>query len=43
VIHRSPRAGDILHSCADTSRVTNVLSFTPEYSVMDGLRLTVAS
>jgi UDP-N-acetylglucosamine 4-epimerase len=42
VIHRAPRAGDILHSCADTTRVTTVLNFAPEYSVMDGLRLTVA-
>ena len=42
VIYRAPRAGDILHSCADTTRVTSVLTFAPEYSVMDGLRLTVA-
>lgn len=41
VIYRAPRAGDILHSCADTTRVTSVLTFAPEYSVMDGLRLTV--
>ena len=43
VIHRAARAGDILHSCADTTRVQSVLSFTPEYSVMEGLRITVAS
>jgi UDP-N-acetylglucosamine 4-epimerase len=41
VIYRAPRAGDILHSCADTTRVEGVLNFAPEYSVMDGLRLTV--
>jgi UDP-N-acetylglucosamine 4-epimerase len=41
VIHRAARAGDILHSCADTSRVQRVLSFAPEYSVMQGLRITV--
>ncbi len=41
VIHRAARAGDILHSCADTSRVRKVLNFAPEYSVMEGLRLTV--
>jgi UDP-N-acetylglucosamine/UDP-N-acetylgalactosamine 4-epimerase len=42
VIYRAPRAGDILHSCADTTRVTQVLGFAPEYSLMQGLRLTVA-
>ena len=41
VIHRAPRAGDILHSCADTTRVQSVLGFAPEYSVMEGLRITV--
>lgn len=41
VIHRAPRAGDILHSCADTSRVQGVLGFMPEYSVMEGLRITI--
>ena len=43
VIHRAPRAGDILHSCANTDRVQSVLQFAPEYSVMEGLRITVAS
>lgn len=41
VIHRAARAGDILHSCADTTRVQKVLGFAPEYSVMEGLRITV--
>lgn len=41
VIYRAFRPGDIRHSCADTSRVTRVLAFAPEYSVMDGLRETV--
>jgi UDP-N-acetylglucosamine/UDP-N-acetylgalactosamine 4-epimerase len=41
VIYRDFRAGDIRHSCADTSRVERVLGFAPEYSVMEGLRLTV--
>ncbi len=41
VIHRAARAGDILHSCADTTRVQSVLGFAPEYSVMEGLRITV--
>ena len=42
VIYRAFRPGDIRHSCADTSRVASVLKFQPEYSVMEGLRLTVA-
>ena len=42
VIYRDFRAGDIRHSCADTSRVESALGFAAEYSVMDGLRLTVA-
>jgi UDP-N-acetylglucosamine/UDP-N-acetylgalactosamine 4-epimerase len=41
VIHRDFRPGDIRHSCANTSRVTEVLGFAPEYSVMAGLRETV--
>ena len=41
VIHRDFRPGDIRHSCADTSRVTEILGFAPEYSVMAGLRETV--
>lgn len=43
VIYRDFRLGDIRHSCADTSRVQTVLKFTPEYSVMDGLRITVGA
>ncbi|MDB6075710.1 MAG: hypothetical protein JWO89_3350 [Verrucomicrobiaceae bacterium] len=42
VIYRDFRAGDIRHSCADTTQVEKVLEFSPEYSVMEGLRLTVA-
>ena len=42
VIYRAFRAGDIRHSCADTTKVETVLEFAPEYSVMEGLRLTVA-
>lgn len=41
VIHREFRPGDIRHSCADTTKVTQVLGFAPEYSVMSGLRETV--
>ena len=42
VIHRDFRAGDIRHSCADTTRVEAVLGFAGEHTVMDGLRETVA-
>lgn len=41
VIHRDFRAGDIRHSCADTTRITRALGFAPEYSVMQGLSETV--
>jgi len=43
VIHRDFRPGDIRHSCADTSRVENTLSFKPEHTVAEGLRETVAA
>ena len=41
VIHRDFRPGDIRHSCADTRRVVADLGFSPEYTVMEGLRETV--
>jgi UDP-N-acetylglucosamine 4-epimerase len=41
VIYRDFRAGDIRHSCADVSKVRDVLGFAPEHTVMDGLRQTV--
>ena len=43
VIYRDFRAGDIRHSCADTTNVERVLGFAPEYSVMEGLRITVTA
>jgi UDP-N-acetylglucosamine 4-epimerase len=43
VIHRDFRAGDIRHSCADTSRVEAVLGFKPEHTVASGLKETVAT
>lgn len=43
VIYREARAGDILHSCADTTLVANALGFAPEHTLMEGLRLTIAS
>lgn len=39
-IYRDFRPGDIRHSCADTSRVRQVLGFAPEFTLMDGLRET---
>jgi len=41
-VHRDFRPGDIRHSCADASKIMGHLGFAPEYSVMDGLRETVA-
>lgn len=41
-IHRDFRPGDIRHSCADTTLAAQVLEFAPEYTVMDGLRETIA-
>ena len=43
VIHRDFRAGDIRHSCADTSRVEAVLGFKPEHTVASGLKETVSA
>ena len=43
VIYRDFRAGDIRHSCANTDRVTGVLGFAPEYSLIQGLKLTVSA
>ncbi|MBL9113852.1 MAG: SDR family oxidoreductase [Verrucomicrobiaceae bacterium] len=43
VIYRDFRAGDIRHSCADTTRITSELGFAPDYSLMEGLRRTVAA
>jgi len=36
-----PRSGDILHSQADISQASSVLSFTPQWSIEDGLRLLI--
>ncbi len=41
VIYRDFRAGDIRHSCADASKIQRALGFSPEHSVMEGLRETV--
>lgn len=43
VIYRDFRPGDILHSCADISRIADQLGFAPEHTLMEGLRLTIAN
>jgi len=43
VIYRDFRPGDILHSCADTTRITSELGFAPEHTLMEGLRLTITT
>jgi UDP-N-acetylglucosamine 4-epimerase len=43
VVYRDFRPGDIRHSCADTTRITEALGFAPEFTVMEGLSQTVAA
>jgi nucleoside-diphosphate-sugar epimerase len=40
-VHTDPRPGDIKHSRADISKAKALLNYTPRYSFMEGLRLTV--
>lgn len=40
-VHESARMGEVLHSCSDTSRAREHLSFQPEFSLEKGLELTV--
>lgn len=40
-IYAEPRPGDIRHSVADVSRAREVLGFTPQVSLVDGLALAV--
>lgn len=40
-IYRDFRAGDIRHSCADTTKIQELLHFDPQHPVKDGLRETV--
>jgi UDP-N-acetylglucosamine 4-epimerase len=42
-IYRDFRAGDIRHSCADTTKIQEVLHFDPQHPVKDGLRDTVCA
>ncbi|MFO1052103.1 MAG: NAD-dependent epimerase/dehydratase family protein [Planctomycetota bacterium] len=39
-IHAPPRAGDVMHSRADITRIRDLLGFSPEVSFEDGLRAT---
>lgn len=39
--HEEVRAGDIRHSCADITRAEQVLGWTPEWGLEDGLALTM--
>jgi UDP-glucose 4-epimerase len=41
VIYDEPRPGDIKDSLADISRARTELSYTPEYSLTDGLEKTI--
>ncbi len=39
-IYAEPRPGDIRHSLSDNSKIIKDYGFKPEYTVLDGLRLT---
>lgn len=39
--YRDARAGDILHSYLDNSKLKNILGYTPRYSLKEGLDLTM--
>lgn len=40
-IYRDERSGDVKHSLADISKAEVGLNYAPEYSIKDGLRLTI--
>lgn len=40
-VHTAPRPGDIKHSRADIGKAKALLNYTPRYSFLEGLRLTV--
>jgi UDP-glucose 4-epimerase len=42
VKYRSPRSGDIRHSLADIAKARKDLGYTPEYTVLQGLKETIA-
>jgi len=41
VEYRAPRAGDVLHSLADTTRARELLGFEPRVGLREGLQLTI--
>ena len=41
-LHREPRSGDVLHSQADITKITNALGYCPKFDVEAGLKETVA-
>jgi UDP-glucose 4-epimerase len=43
VTHTDPRSGDVRRNYSDTSKAENLLGWTPEVALKDGLRLTVQS
>jgi len=43
VAHTEPRTGDVRRNCSDTSKAENMLGWTPEIALTDGLRRTVRS
>jgi nucleoside-diphosphate-sugar epimerase len=42
VVHRPPRAGDVLHSLADIGKARRLLDYKPAVDVLEGLNRTVA-
>ncbi|ELY67282.1 NAD-dependent epimerase/dehydratase family protein [Natrinema versiforme] len=43
VVHDEPREGDIRHSCADISKISEHLGYEPTISLEDGIRELVAT
>ncbi len=41
VVHQDFRAGDVQHSLADITKARSLLNYSPEYAVLDGIKLTV--
>jgi nucleoside-diphosphate-sugar epimerase len=41
IVHTEPRAGDVRHSLADISRARDLLGYTPQVSIDEGLSKTV--
>jgi nucleoside-diphosphate-sugar epimerase len=43
VVHKDFRAGDVRHSCADTTAARELLGFTATHDLTSGLAKTLAS